>query len=268
MIGTLQTERLTLAYDQSVVIADMTITVPHGAVTALVGPNGCGKSTLLRGLARVLAPRSGAVLLDGQAIARIPTRELARQLGILPQNPVAPDGLLVRELVAQGRYPHQSWFQQWSVRDEAALQAALDATGMVALADRPVDALSGGQRQRAWIAMTLAQETPIILLDEPTSFLDLAHQIEVLQLLERLNREQNRTIVMVVHDLNHATRYADHLIVMCEGALVASGPPRAVVTPGLLRDVFGVEAEIVADPRTGVPVCLAYGLAAGVLVEA
>jgi iron complex transport system ATP-binding protein len=257
----LHTTHLTLAYDQATIIRDLTVTIPSGQITALVGPNGCGKSTLLRGLARLLVPKGGAAYLDGKAIHQIPTRELAKQLGILPQNPVAPEGLTVRELVAQGRYPHQAWFQQWASDDEAAVLAALELTGMTALADRPVDALSGGQRQRAWIAMTLAQETEIILLDEPTTFLDLAHQIEVLQLLERLHQEQGRTIVMVVHDLNHATRHAQHLIAMRAGQVVAAGAPITVVTPALLREVFGVEAEVVPDPRTGVPLCVAYGLA-------
>lgn len=262
-MSTLTTEQLTLAYDQAVIIRAIDVRVPTGAITALVGPNGCGKSTLLRGLARLLAPRGGAALLDGKAIDRIPTRELARRLGILPQNPSAPEGLSVRELVAQGRYPHQSWFQQWAAEDATAVRKALELTGMAELADRPVDALSGGQRQRAWIAMTLAQQTEVILLDEPTTFLDLAHQIEVLQLLERLNRDEGRTIVMVVHDLNHATRHAQHLIAMRAGALVAAGPPREVVTSRLLQEVFGVEADVVPDPRTGVPICLAYGLAVG-----
>lgn len=257
----LYTEKLTLAYDRTVVIAGMNITIPGGQITALIGPNGCGKSTLLRGLARLLAPKSGAAYLDGKAIHRLPTRELAKQLGILPQSPVAPEGLTVRELVAQGRYPHQRWFQQWAVADEAAVVRALELTGMTALAGRPVDALSGGQRQRAWIAMTLAQETNVILLDEPTTFLDLAHQIEVLQLLERLNRNERRTIVMVVHDLNHATRHAHYLIALKAGAVVAAGPPAEVVTPALLRTVFGVEGAIVPDPRTGVPLCVAYALA-------
>jgi iron complex transport system ATP-binding protein len=258
----LTTDNLTLAYDQTVIIDGLSVTIPAGRITALVGPNGCGKSTLLRGIARLLAPRSGAAYLDGKAIHRMPTRELAKQLGILPQSPVAPEGLTVRELVAQGRYPHQAWFQQWAADDEAAVAKALALTGMADLADRPVDALSGGQRQRAWIAMTLAQETPIILLDEPTTFLDLAHQIEVLQLLERLNRDEGRTIVMVVHDLNHATRHASYLLALRAGEVVAEGAPSAVVTPALLRAVFGVEAEVVADPRTGVPLCIAYGLSA------
>jgi iron complex transport system ATP-binding protein len=260
-MGTLHTEAMTLAYDQAAIIQDLSVSIPSGQITALVGPNGCGKSTLLRGLARLLAPKGGAAFLDGKAIHQIPTRELAKQLGILPQSPVAPEGLTVRELVAQGRFPHQSWLQQWAEDDEAAVASALELTGMVAFADRPVDALSGGQRQRAWIAMTLAQETPIILLDEPTTYLDLAHQIEVLHLLERLNRHQGRTVVMVVHDLNHATRHATHLIAMCAGRVVAAGRPADVVTPGLLREVFGVEAEVVADPRLGVPLCVPYGLA-------
>ena len=267
-MSTLSTERLTLAYEQSVVISEMTVTVPSGVVTALVGPNGCGKSTLLRGLARLLDPRGGAALLDGKALHRIPTRELARRLGILPQSPAAPEGLTVRELVAQGRYPHQSWLQQWSAGDEAGVATALGLPGRAVVADRPVDALGGAQRQRAWIAMTLAQETEVILLDEPTTFLDLAHQIEVLELLRHLNRAEGRTIVMVVHDLNHASRYADHLIAVTCGRVVAEGAPHDVVTPALLRAVFGVEADIVADPRSGVPLCLPYGLCAGVAGEA
>jgi iron complex transport system ATP-binding protein len=259
-MSTLRTENLTLAYDEAIIIRPLDVEIPAGQITALVGPNGCGKSTLLRGLARLLAPRGGAAYLDGRAIHQIPTRELAQRLAILPQNPSAPEGLTVRELVAQGRYPHQAWFQQWLVSDEAALGRALEITGMVDLADRPVDALSGGQRQRAWIALTLAQETPIILLDEPTTFLDLAHQIEVLHLLEHLKRAEGRTIVMVVHDLNHATRHAQHLIALRDGRVVSAGAPAEVVTPALLRQVFGVEAEVVPDPRTGVPLCITYGL--------
>ncbi|GAB4129881.1 MAG: ABC transporter ATP-binding protein [Roseiflexaceae bacterium] len=261
-MSTLQTQQLTLAYDRAVIITAIDLAIPSGKITALVGPNGCGKSTLLRGMARLLPPKQGSVLLDGKAIHQLPTRELAKQLGILPQNPTAPEGLTVRELVAQGRYPHQSWLQQWAADDEAAVLKALSLTGMADLADRPVDALSGGQRQRAWIAMTLAQETPVILLDEPTTFLDLAHQIEILQLLEQLNREEERTIVMVVHDLNHATRHAQHLVALKGGAVVVAGDPALVVTPDLLRVVFGIEADVIPDPRTGLPLCISYGLAA------
>jgi iron complex transport system ATP-binding protein len=258
----LTTDGLTLAYEQAVIIRGLSVEIPTGQITALVGPNGCGKSTLLRGLARLMAPRGGVAYLDGRSISQIPTRELARRLGILPQSPAAPEGLTVRELVAQGRYPHQAWFQQWSDGDQAAVERALQLTGMGDLAERPVDALSGGQRQRAWIAMTLAQETACILLDEPTTFLDLSHQIEVLQLLERLNREEGRTIVMVVHDLNHATRHAQHIIALKGGVVAAAGAPASVITPALLRAVFGVEGDVVPDPRSGAPLCIAYGLAA------
>lgn len=253
----LHTDHLTLAYDQAVIISGMDVSIPSGQITALVGPNGCGKSTLLRGLARLLKPRGGAVLLDGKAIHSMPTKELARELGILPQGPVAPEGLTVRELVAQGRYPHQRWFQQWSGEDERATQRALVMTNMVELADRPVDALSGGQRQRAWIAMTLAQETRIVLLDEPTTFLDMSHQIEVMHLLRDLNRD-GCTVVLVVHDLNLAARYAHHLIVMSEGKVKVTGAPADVMTPAMLREVFGVQADIVSDPRTGTPLCLPF----------
>ncbi|WP_026370883.1 ABC transporter ATP-binding protein [Kallotenue papyrolyticum] len=251
---------LTLGYDHTMIIEGLHVSLPSGQITALVGPNGCGKSTLLRGLARLLRPRGGAVYLDGVAIARLPTKAVAKQLGILPQSPQAPEGLTVRELVAQGRYPHQRWFQQWSHEDEELTQRALAITNMLALADRPVDALSGGQRQRAWIAMTLAQNTAVLLLDEPTTFLDMAHQLEVLQLLHELNRREGRTVVMVVHDLNHAARYADHLVAMAAGRVVAEGPPQAVVTPAMLREVFGVEADVIPDPRTGLPLCIPHSL--------
>lgn len=259
----LKTEQLTLTYDTTLIIDQLSVEVVGGQITALVGPNGCGKSTLLRGLARLLKPKSGAVILEGTAIHRIPTKTLARQIGILPQNPIAPEGLTVRELVAQGRYPHQTWFQQWSEADEAATTKALAITNMTSLADRPVDALSGGQRQRAWIAMALAQETEILLLDEPTTFLDMAHQLEVLHLLERLNQEEKRTIIMVVHDLNHATRFAQQIIAMSAGRIVAQGTPQEVVTPATVRSVFGVEADIVLDPRTGTPLCIPYSLSNG-----
>jgi iron complex transport system ATP-binding protein len=259
-MANLHTEALELAYESNVIIQNMNVSIPSGKVTALIGPNGCGKSTLLRGLARLLQPRKGSAYIDGKAIHQMPTRDLAKQLGILPQSPVAPEGLTVMELVAQGRYPHQSWFQQWSLEDEQAIEKALEITGMAEFRMRPVDALSGGQRQRAWIAMTLAQETPVILLDEPTTYLDLAHQVEVLHLLERLNKEQGRTVVMVVHDLNHATRHANHVIAMKAGKIVAAGVPSDIVTSELLQEVFGIDADIVPDPRTGVPLCIPYGL--------
>ncbi|HEX7005372.1 MAG TPA: ABC transporter ATP-binding protein [Trueperaceae bacterium] len=252
----LAADKLTLAYDQQEIIRDLGISIPEGKVTALVGPNGCGKSTLLRGLARLMAPKAGNVLLDGKAIARLSSKEVARQMGILPQGPVAPEGMSVRELVTQGRYPHQSLLRQWSKEDEDALEWALDITSLVELADRPLDTLSGGQRQRAWIAMTLAQQTPVLLLDEPTTFLDLAHQVEILSLLDELNEREGRTIVMVLHDINQACRYAHHIVALRDGAVVAEGDPREVVDHGMVCQVFGIECHVVRDPVSGTPLCL------------
>ncbi|MEX2543344.1 MAG: ABC transporter ATP-binding protein [Trueperaceae bacterium] len=252
----LSTDRLTLAYDQNEIIRDLGISIPDGKVTALVGPNGCGKSTLLHGLARLMAPKSGAVLLDGKAIAKRSSKDVARQLGILPQGPVAPEGMTVRELVAQGRYPHQSLLRQWSASDEEAVAWALDITSLEELVDRRLDTLSGGQRQRAWIAMTLAQETPVLLLDEPTTFLDLAHQVEILSLLDELNEREGRTIVMVLHDINQACRYAHHLVALKGGQVVAQGDPLEVVNRGMVCDVFGIECFVVHDPVSGTPLCL------------
>ena len=254
----LQANELSLAYDKERIIDRLDLVVPEGQITVLVGPNGCGKSTLLRGLSRLLAPESGAVLLDGRAIHRLPSKEVARRLGILPQNPVAPDGLTVRELAMQGRYPHQNWMQRWRPQDEQAVQNALALAQMTELAGRPLDTLSGGQRQRAWIAMTLAQETDILLLDEPTTFLDMAYQIDVLELLAELNR-QGRTVVMVLHDLNMACRYAHHLVALQAGQIVAQGPPSSVVTSALVRDVFGLSARIIPDPVSGTPLCIPVG---------
>jgi iron complex transport system ATP-binding protein len=254
-VAALRTEHLTLSYDTIPIVDALDLETPAGKITVLVGPNGCGKSTLLRGLARLLKPKGGAVLLDGAAIYTLPTKELARQLGILPQGPVAPDGITVRELVAQGRYPHQAWFQQWSPADEEAAHKALTLTGLLELADRPVDTLSGGQRQRAWIAMTLAQDTRLILLDEPTTYLDLAHQLEVLELLAQLN-EEGKTIVMVLHDLNHAARCAHHVVALRAGRLIAQGRPAEVITEALVREVFGVESRVIPHPVSGVPLCL------------
>lgn len=257
-MGKLQANELSLAYDKVRIIDRLGLDVYEAQVTALVGPNGCGKSTLLRGLSRLLAPESGAVLLDGRAIHRLPSKEVARQLGILPQNPLAPDGLTVRELARQGRYPHQNWMQRWRPEDEQAVQNALALAQMELFADRPLDTLSGGQRQRAWIAMTLAQETDILLLDEPTTFLDMAYQIDVLELLAELNR-QGRTIIMVLHDLNLACRYAHHLVAMKAGQIVAQGPPQQVVTPAMVRDVFSLAAQIILDPVSGTPLCIPIG---------
>lgn len=255
---TLQAEQIHLAYDGKSIIESLDLQIPPGQITALVGPNGCGKSTLLRGLARLLKPHTGSVFLDGKAIHALSTKEVARQIGILPQSPVAPEGLTVHELVAQGRYPHQGWLQQWSTEDERVVRDALAITNMADFADRPLDTLSGGQRQRAWIAMSLAQQTEILLLDEPTTFLDLAYQLEVLDLLLDLN-EQGRTIVMVLHDLNQACRYADHLVAMRQGEIVAQGAPSLIVDEALIREVFQMECHVTVDPITGTPLCVPIG---------
>ncbi|MFT3854941.1 MAG: ABC transporter ATP-binding protein [Ilumatobacteraceae bacterium] len=235
------------------IIDDLSVDIPDGRFTVIVGANASGKSTLLRGLARLLPLTSGAVLLDGAQIHRSSTREVATKLGILPQQPIAPDGLIVGDLVARGRHPHLRWYRRWSSHDDELVHWALEVTAMTDLADRPVDELSGGQRQRAWIAMALAQDTPTLLLDEPTTFLDLAHQCEVLDLLERLNRDSGRTIVAVLHDLNQAARYADHMIAMRDGAVVITGPPEQVVTGELVQLVFGLPVEVHPDPITGTP---------------
>jgi iron complex transport system ATP-binding protein len=239
---------VTLGYGDTVVVERLDLDVLDGAVTAVIGPNGCGKSTLLRALGRLLRPRTGEVLLDGERIDRLPTREVARALGLLPQSPVAPEGLTVADLVGRGRHPHQAWFRQWSRDDEAVVAEAMASTGVLELGDRPVDSLSGGQRQRAWIAMALAQGTDLLLLDEPTTHLDLAHAVDVLDLVDRLNAERGQTVVMVLHDLNLAARYADRLIAMKAGRIVAQGPPQAVLTPELLDEVFGLRAVVLPDP--------------------
>lgn len=244
---------LTLAYEERVVVDGLDVDIPDGKVTVVVGPNACGKSTLLRALGRLLKPRSGAVLLDGTELARIPTRDIARSLGLLPQTPVAPEAITVADLVARGRQPHQRWWQQWSDEDERAVSDAMERTDTAALAERSVDELSGGQRQRVWIAMALAQETDLLLLDEPTTYLDISHQVEVLDLCRRLNRERGRTVVAVLHDLNQAARYADHLVAMKAGRIVAQGAPSEVVTAELVREVFGLESVVVPDPVTGDP---------------
>ena len=255
----LNAHHLTLAYDNATIINGLSVTLATGSITALVGPNGCGKSTLLRGISRLLKPKAGSVILDSQDIWKLPTKELAKRLGILPQNPVAPEGLTVHELVAQGRYPHQSWLQQWSAQDEQVTNEALDITGITEFADRPVDALSGGQRQRAWIAMALAQDSDMLLLDEPTTFLDLAYQMDVLDLLTELNQERGKTIVMVLHDLNHACHYADHLVAMVRGSIVAQGKPTEVVTEQMVSEVFGVNCNIIPNPTTGTPLVVPIG---------
>ncbi len=255
----LEARDLVLGYGAEPVVDGLSLRVLEGAITAVIGPNGCGKSTLLRALGRLLAPRSGAVLLDGRALDRMPTREVAQHLGVLPQSPTAPEGLTVGDLVARGRSPHQAWWRQWSREDELAVAEALAWTGMLDHADRPVDALSGGQRQRAWISMALAQGTDVLLLDEPTTYLDLAHALEVLDLVDRLHDERGRTVVMVLHDLNLAARYADELVVMKDGRVVAQGHPADVLSEALLLEVYGLVARLVPDPVSDRPLVVPVG---------
>jgi len=256
---TLAAQGVTLAYGDRVVSEGLDIEITPGAVTAIVGANGCGKSTLLRALARLLAPQEGEVLLDGVPVRKRHTKEVARIVGLLPQSPIAPEGIAVADLVGRGRYPHQRAFAGWSAADYAAVDDALAATDTTDLSDRAVDELSGGQRQRVWIAMALAQQTDILLLDEPTTFLDVAHQVEVLDLLTDLNRERGTTIVMVLHDLNLAARYADVLVAMREGSVHAVGVPSEIVTEQLVEDVFGMRSQVIPDPVSGKPLVLPSG---------
>ncbi|SFB60780.1 iron complex transport system ATP-binding protein [Amycolatopsis marina] len=250
----LHAENLTLAYDQRTVATDLGVAIPDGSFTVIVGPNACGKSTLLKALARMLKPVTGAVYLDGSAIAEYRSKEVARRLGLLPQTSIAPSGITVGDLVARGRYPHQRLLRQWSGEDEAVVTESMRRTGVLDLSGRLVDELSGGQRQRVWLAMVLAQQTSILLLDEPTTFLDIAHQVEVLDLCADLHEDEGHTLVAVLHDLNQACRYATHLIVMRPGGeVVAEGDPAVVITAELVDDVFGLPCRIIDDPETGTP---------------
>ncbi|GAA2363883.1 ABC transporter ATP-binding protein [Nonomuraea africana] len=255
----LQARDVRLAYGERVIVDGLDLGVEAGTVTTIIGPNGCGKSTLLRALGRLMKPTGGEVLLDGKRIDKISTREVAKVLGMLPQSPTAPEGLTVADLVARGRHPHQTWYRQWSSDDESSVAEALTMTGLADLAERPLDELSGGQRQRAWISMALAQGTDLLLLDEPTTFLDLSHQVEVLELVRHLHQEAGRTIVMVLHDLNLAARYTDRLVAMREGRVVAAGTPHEVLTEGLLREVFDLDAKVIADPVAGTPLVVPIG---------
>ncbi|MER5574660.1 ABC transporter ATP-binding protein [Streptomyces massasporeus] len=249
---------VTVGYGGRVVIDELDVAIPPGVITTIIGPNGCGKSTLLKTLSRLLKPAKGAVVLDGEDIGRLRTREVAKKLGLLPQAPVAPEGLTVADLVARGRHPHQSWLRQWSSDDADVVERALAMTGVSDLADRPVDALSGGQRQRVWISMTLAQGTDLLLLDEPTTYLDLAHAVDVLDLVDDLH-ESGCTVVMVLHDLNLATRYSDNLVVMREGSVLAQGHPRDVITAELLDEAFGLKARVIDDPVGDRPLVVPIG---------
>lgn len=246
-------DAVTIGYDARPVVDGLTLAVPDGRTTVIVGANACGKSTLLRGMARLLRPQGGTVLLDGAAIHTRSTKQVAKVLGLLPQHPVTPEGVTVVDLVGRGRHPHHGVLGRWTAADERAVAEALVATGTLDLADRAVDELSGGQRQRVWVAMALAQGTDLLLLDEPTTYLDLAHQVEMLDLLAELNRSSGTTIVMVLHDLNLAARYADHLVALRAGRVVAEGAPGAVVTEETVRTVFGLESRVITDPVSGTP---------------
>ncbi|KOA20035.1 putative siderophore transport system ATP-binding protein YusV [Clostridium homopropionicum DSM 5847] len=255
----LQSSKLTLGYNDTIIIDELDLKIPTGQITVFVGANGCGKSTLLRSLARLLKPKSGQVLLEGEGFDSLSTKDIAKRLAILPQGPIAPEGLTVMQLVKQGRYPHQSWLKQWSREDEKIVNQVLEATKMKDLEDRNVNSLSGGQRQRAWIAMSLAQKTDIILLDEPTTYLDLAHQIEILDLLFELNEVEKRTIIMVLHDLNLACRYAHNIVAIQDKKIYAQGKPEDIITKEMVRDVFHMDSEITVDTLFGTPLCIPYG---------
>jgi iron complex transport system ATP-binding protein len=252
----LHAEELTLAYDGRTVAEDLAVSIPDQSFTVIVGPNACGKTTLLRALARMLKPRHGSVYLDGQVITSYPAKEVARRLGLLPQSSIAPDGITVADLVSRGRYPHQRLLRQWSKEDAAVVSESMRATGISDLAERLVDELSGGQRQRVWMAMALAQETDLLLLDEPTTYLDISHQMDVLDLCAQLHAEQGRTLVAVLHDLNHAARYATHMIAMRDGKIIATGPPEEVVTAENVEEIFELPCRVMPCPETGTPLVI------------
>lgn len=255
----LEAQNLHVSYGENLILEDLNLQIPKGKITVLVGANGCGKSTLLRTFARLQKAKSGEIFLDENKLDAISTKEVAKRLAILPQGPVAPEGLTVQQLIKQGRYPHQSWLKQWSTEDEKIVNNALAVTQMTEFADRPVDALSGGQRQRVWIAMTLAQKTDLILLDEPTTYLDMAHQVEILDLLFDLNDKEGRTVVMVLHDLNLACRYAHHIVAVRNKQVYAQGKPEEVVTAEMVQAVFRMDCTIIKDPLFGTPLCVPHG---------
>ncbi|ANB58331.1 ABC transporter family protein [Anoxybacillus sp. B7M1] len=256
----LYTNELSIGYNERLIVKNLSIQIPDQKITTIIGPNGCGKSTLLKALTRIIAPQAGTVILDGKQITSENTKILARKMAILPQTPESPGGLTVGELVSYGRFPYQKGFGRLTKKDYEVIDWALEVTGTKDFKFRSVDALSGGQRQRVWIAMALAQETDIIFLDEPTTYLDMAHQLEVLELLQKLNEEQKRTIVMVLHDLNQAARFADYIIALKDGEIVKAGSCEEVITRDVLKQVFHIDAEIGQDPRTQKPMCLTYSL--------
>ncbi|MGP4070095.1 ABC transporter ATP-binding protein [Halobacillus sp. B29] len=266
-MASLSTEQLKIGYGEVTVVDDLDLHLPEGKITTIIGPNGCGKSTILQTMSRLIKPKKGSVYLDGKAIHKASTREIATKMAVLPQTPEAPSGLTVYELVTYGRFPHQRGFGRLTDDDRDLIEWALEVTGIADFAERPIDSLSGGQRQKVWIAMALAQETELLLLDEPTTYLDLAHQLEVLQLLDRLNREENRTIAMVLHDLNHASRFADHMVAIKNGRIVQEGESKDVMTKEVLGEVFQIDAQLAKDPQTGRPALLTYNLLKDAQVE-
>ncbi|WP_158734953.1 ABC transporter ATP-binding protein [Alteribacillus sp. YIM 98480] len=253
-------QHIAVSYNENTILKNMNIEVPEGMITSIIGPNGCGKSTVLKTMSRILKPEQGAIYLNGKSIHEMKTKEVAKEMAILAQTPDIPQTLTVSQLAAFGRYPHRRGTGRLTTRDKEAVAQALDDTGMSEYKDRPLEALSGGQRQRAWISMALAQETDVLLLDEPTTYLDMAHQLEILELLQDLNEKEKRTIVMVIHDLNHAARFSDHLIAMKAGKVQDIGSPSEVISKPVLRRVFGIDAYVVPDPRTGKPICMTYDL--------
>lgn len=259
----LYTDELNIGYGERLIVKNLSVSFPDQKITTIIGANGCGKSTLLKAATRIISHQSGSILLDGELISKENTKVLARKMAILPQSPESANGLTVGELVSYGRFPYQTGFGRLSKKDYEVIDWALEVTGTSEFKYRPVDALSGGQRQRVWIAMALAQETDIIFLDEPTTYLDMAHQLEVLELLQKLNLEQGRTIVMVLHDLNQAARFADYIIALKDGEVVKAGNCEEVISHGVLKQVFQIDAEIGRDPRTGKPMCCTYNLIKG-----
>lgn len=254
----IKTNNLNISYGNTEIVKNLNLSIPKGKITTIIGANGCGKSTILKTLARIIKPKSGEIYINGKELKEQSSKEIAKNMAVLPQNPQAPKGLTVEELIAYGRFPHQNGFGKLKDEDKNIITWALDKTGILEFKDRPIEALSGGQRQRAWIAMALAQQTDILLLDEPTTYLDLAHQLDILKLLEELNKKEKRTIVMVIHELNNAARFADHMIGIKEGKIVCEGDAETVMTKDNLRNIFNIDAEFVKDPKTGKPVCITY----------